>query len=660
MIRPGRILRWGLPVLLGAVGREGYAQEADDQTRPFSLFFTKVYLQTDAVYERERQTSGQPPSTFSSERLQIQPVVGVGMAGSVYHENLLKYDVNPELGMDWEQSRHSNGGDLNDARFLQRYHGTIEFLRQKPYASSIYGAKDVSYRDYDFFSRSRIDSERWVGRTGYSAGPLPVSVTVQHLDEIESETPRPGNFSEDALSADSRFLHRDGKGSAQFTYNREDATREDVGMLSHHTLHNGFSAFDNEAFGDRDWIRLNSMLNYNGVSESTLDTSTLQMQERLTLDHTPRFSSSYSYVGGVASEGLRDTTTHVGGAGVRHQLYENLTSDLGFRGGTSRSDSPDGSSDVVSYGVTLDEQYTRRLSTWGRVSLEGSVGVDHEDRTSEGMTMNILNEPHVMNEDQVVLLASPMIDPTSIRVTDMSGSTIYVQDLDYSVIQHGAYTEIRRIPGGRIPKGSSVAVDYSANQQPSSSFTSYSDNVRFRIDFWNGLLGFYGRWSSVSYDGGENLMLRTIDDKTVGIDSSWRWLRAGVEYQTVEANSAPYNRFRIFEGVQFQIGDGTSLGVDVDQSWARYPDDNLSETVYGAILRLRQRFNSQFTWDIEGGVRKDETSTYNRQIATTRTELNWSVAKLSVKVGYAFNTQDYGTELSDRHIAYVRIRRTFR
>jgi hypothetical protein len=109
----------------------------------------------------------------------------------MYHPNLMQFQLAAELGLDWKGTSETQGGATSTGRFLQRYHGSIDFLDQKPYAVSFFGDKDMTYREYDFFSRVRVDSESYGGRAGYTAGPVPFTVSAQHYEETQDDPVRP-------------------------------------------------------------------------------------------------------------------------------------------------------------------------------------------------------------------------------------------------------------------------------------------------------------------------------------------------------------------------------------------------------------------------------------------------------------------------------------
>lgn len=622
------------------------------------LEWGEVYLLTEVQYEREGQQAG--TTSLTREQTLVDPAVGVGVSGSLYHPNLVQFQLATELGLDWKTSSETPGASESNGRFLQRYHGSIDFLDQKPYAASLFGDKDMTYREYDFFSRVRVDSESYGGRAGYTAGPVPFTVSVQHYDEFQDDPVRPQNYFQDTLWLTAQNRRRIYDGQTRMNYNLTRFDRRDDGYSDLGGLTQSLSLFDTENFG---WLadpRLTSLLNYNRVSQTAQPTEKLLAQENLRLQHTSKLESFYEYSFDQTSAGTSEANTHDGRVGITYQRTPHLTLGGDAHGTLTEAASPGSSLDTKSYGVGANAQYSRPLASWVTLTASDGGSWDREDRNASGSEQTIIGEPHAHSDSTVTFLNQPTVNEASIQVWDTTRTTNFVNNLDYKITQVGTLTQIQRLTGGQIADGSAVAVDYTAGLQNSSSFDSLANNASFRVDFWKGLLGFYGHWDWQVYNGGEGLLLRRLDDKTVGVDSSWRWFRAGAEYEIVDSNLAPYERKRLFQSAQFQPVVGTDVSLNADQNWTDYQDNNLHQSSYGFIARCQQRLTSHLSTTIEGGVRFERGETFDRDYATCRAGLDWAVGKLTVKLTYEYNDENYLTDTQDRHYVFLRIRRDFR
>lgn len=655
------VLRGGLAVLLGGLARTGRAQPPPpvEDPRLLRLDVKEVYFQTDVEAEQNTQEAGTPAVRLSQRRLLLQPVGGLTLDGSLYHPNLLQYRCNTELGLDYNYARMDPGASGSGEHFLERYHGMFTLLREKPYATSIFADKDLTYRDYDFFSRVRVDSERYGGRSGYTAGPIPFSVSYQHYDERLVDVSRPMHNAETTCTFNASNQHRDDRGTTQFDYNVNQYQRQDASFSDQRGVSHNINCADTERFGADDWVNLNSLLHWNALAETTVPSSRFLLQEDLRLQHTHNFSSFYNYAYDNASSGDANTDGHQLRLGVSHTWRECLVSTFDVHGGMTSAAGNGSSTDSKRYGLTLSEQYTRKLSDWANFTLGYKLDLDHESRDSSGGAQNVIDENVHLKDGLNTFLALPSVSTGTLRVTDPTSTIVYVRDVDYELVEVGPLTQIRRLPGGTIPNDSTVLASYSSSLNPAVAFSSLGNAVNGRIDFWKGVLGLYARWTSLEFDGGESLLLRTLDDKTVGVDSTWRWLRAGAEYEMADSNLAPFERKRLYQSAQFSAAQDVKLGVNVDQNWTTFTDTHMRQTSYGVLVRFQQMLTPYFSWNTEGGVRFDRGSTFNEDAAVSRTGFDFALGKLNFKLSYEYNNQKHQLDLNERHRFIFRMRRYF-
>ncbi len=649
----------GLLVWRGMAGGDLLAA-APARPQPLHLEWGDLYLQTEAQYEREHQQAGTSSASLTREQTLVDPAVGVGLSGWLYHPNLVQFQLAAELGLDWKTSSETPGAAENNGRLLQRYHGSMDVLEQKPYAVSLFADKDMTYREYDFFSRVRVESDSYGGRAGYTAGPVPFTVSVQHYDEWQEDPTRPQRYIQDTFWLTAQNQRRRYDGNTRMNYNLTQFSRRDDGYSYQQGLTQSLSLFDTENFGGPVDPRLTSLLNYNAVAQTALPTDKLLVQENLRLRHSPKLESFYEYSFDTASAGGSSALTHDARAGLAYQATPRLSLGGDAHGELTQAASPGSSLDTRDYGAAASAQYSRQPAGWVTFTCGDSGSWDREDRSASGAAEIIIGEQHTLVDSAVTLLNLPSIDPASIRVWDPSRTTNYVNNLDYQITQVGVLTQIQRLTGGQIGDGALVLVDYSATLQDSTSFDTLANSAMFRVDLWSGLLGLYGHWSWQDYVGGQMLLLRQLDDKTIGVDASWRWFRAGAEYEVIDSNLAPYERRRLFQSAQFRPAAGADLSLTADQNWTDFHDNHLHQSSYGFITRWQQRVTSHLSAMVEGGVRFERGETFDSDLATCRAGLDWAVGKLTVKLDYEYNDESHLADAQDRQYIFLRVRRDFR
>ena len=650
----------GVVIVAGVVSRLT-AEPAPEVPAPFRFHVEEIYLETDLTAETDQEKSGKKSAPVSTSQLELQPLLGFGAGGSVYHPNLLNYHFNVEFGLNWQSVHQSPGRSTSSTELLQRYHGSLALLSGKPYATSLAADRDESTRSYDFYRTVQVNRERYSVQTGYAAGPVPVSVGATHSEEHELDPVRPTQTTDDTLAVTAHNAHNAGRGNADFNYTYDQFTRVDDHFSTQSGVRQYINLTDHERYGAKDWIQLNSILNYNLLSGTLIPNASLLFDEALQLQHSPRLSTGYEYGLNYNSAGASDSLGHHGRFNVGHRLFDNLTSALDLHGDTTTATSPGSTLDSSSYGIGLNEQYTRHLSTWGVLTLGYSGRYDRQNRQASGQFLPVVNESHVLTDGVTTYLNQPFVQVATVVVTDPSGTLPYQDGLDYQLVAHGPLTEIRRIASltSRIPNGAAVLVDYTATLQPSANYDVVANALNFRIDFLHNHYGIYGHWSLIDYTGAQQLVLRTTDSKAIGLDTTWQWFHASAEYETSASNLSPYDSYRLSETAQWQPFACANLSLNLDQTWTTFRDTHRNDTLYGAVCRSQFRLPYNVNWFAEGGIHSETGAGFQQEIKSARTGLDWAAGKLTLKLDYQYSTQSHYADMSERHLLTFRVRRSF-
>jgi hypothetical protein len=299
------------------------------------------------------------------------------------------------------------------------------------------------------------------------------------------------------------------------------------------------------------------------------------------------------------------------------------------------------------------------MGDWGRLTLGYGGLLDQEQRTTLGQTLFVVGESHALKDGVITFLNQPRVKITSIQVWDASGSVLYSELLDYLILPHGERTEIKRLVGGQIADGATVRVDYTVDSQPSDSYTTVAHQIQVRLDFFDGLLGLYAHLNQQENHGGKSLVLENINDQVAGLDVSWRWVRAGAEYEVYDSNLSPYRSARLFQNFNFEPSPETTLSLDLGQTWITFNQANRDLTTYHAIARVRMQLTPALALNTEGGLRFQKGEGYDQQLATARANLEFKYGKLAVQAGYEYEDEAFLGELRLRHFFFLRAKRSF-
>ncbi len=660
---PSRRLARVLPVLaLLAAGRLAAQDAAFEEPRWLRLRVPETSLGFEAEGLKEN-VDLKGSGSSSHEYLSLTPLVGAHVQGSVYHPNLLSFDINGEGGYGWATDVITSDGfkqTRHEAQELIRYLAQVNLFSAKPYNASFFASQDHTYQNYDFFNTATVDSLRYGGRVAWTTKAFSFTADMGYRDEKSDSITGVSEIADTYFNFNG-INHRDG-GNTTLSYNYDNYDNTLNSGETQTSVNHSVAVSDSETFGSHDQITATTGANYSRYEYFTEHIETLNANENVTIKHTPNLDSFYSVNYNHNSQEPATSEVLQGMGGVRHRLYESLNSEFDVHGTYDDSSSPSGSSSNDRYGVGLNETYAKRTGSWGRLTIGGGLVADHEDHdNSGGNIVTVIDEPHALFFNRPATLNNPRVIPGTIRVVGPNGIPVS-EGLDYRIVTTGQLTELWRIQGSTVLRdGDTVLVSYEAESAYRASFESLNGSAQIRLDILN-TFGVYGRLNWLGNNAPPQAVVEDLLDLVGGADVNWRWLRAGAEYEDFDSNFSKYKAWRFFETFTFQPAEGSTLGVDLNQIFYRYPDDQ-KDTLYQFMVHLDTQLTPWLWWNVEGGYSRQEAFGTDQDLGAARTGLRFRWGKLNIQAGYQYNyqltEQQIASEQRDRNFFYVHLRRTF-
>jgi hypothetical protein len=325
-----------------------------------------------------------------------------------------------------------------------------------------------------------------------------------------------------------------------------------TGNGNDHTI----SASDSEKFGARDQYRFNSGASYSRRDSFGEPNDDISANADLVAEHRPTLSSFYDVGYNRYSSGNFSSDNYNGRAQLRHQLYESLTSTLIAQASDNEFSDSISSGYVRRFGGGFSENYTKRVGEDHRLRILTSLLAEHIDQDS---ISTIENESHILSGSvggsgfSSFFLNLPQVVEFTIVVTDQNDTApAFVRGIDYDVRNLGARTVIERLPGSRIPDGSTVLVDYETERIGAGSYEALSEVFQVRFDLWNNFWSLYARMNLYTHNAPEELRVQNLTSYTFGTELNWRWLRTGAEYEIYDSDESDYNALRLFQSFSFR------------------------------------------------------------------------------------------------------------
>jgi hypothetical protein len=524
-------------------------------------------------------------------------------------------------------------------------------------SGDVFGNYNLIRLDNGFFSRRLLYQTGYGGELNYTGEVLPWTLTVSHREEEETDTRTPRDSEEDELKfkiSNTRGTH----GRTLFTYLYQDFERNDFNVDPYTGIRQSARFNDSSHFLSDD-LHLGSSLYFNDVDSVTIPSTLFTLRETLTAQHPASLKSMYEYGYTFRDSGSTESETQNGRIALGHQLYESLSSLIA----ADIHDVSTTSLDTRRHGITLEENYFKRIGDSSSISLGAVISRHEEDRqATEGDDIQVSNEPHILTTGIITTLNQPNVNESSIVVTDPSGTVLYSEFLDYLVIPRGSLTEIQRVVTGNIPNGGAVLVSYTFSNQGSGSFKTHGDYYRFRYSFYNQLFSIYGHLRIIDNKGGEQFTLEDLVETVLGVESSWNWFNIGAEYENYDSSLLPTESVRLYQNLTFNTSWRSVLRISAEQSWISYLETDEEVRRYFHNIVYQTQLTPRLSFKIGGSLylqRGKNNDSMERELLAANTELNYRIGKTYLNATYEYRSDEYLDERLQRNTAYIRIRRMF-
>jgi hypothetical protein len=468
------ILSWF--VFLTMVSRL-YAQDAG------GFFIQRPKLGLGGYYklaDEERETPNNKTETTDEK---FRESVTIATKGWIYHPNLMEFHLSVEPEFQQETFRQDEGA-INPNNSYDRDTSILNFdvgttlLKKKPLSLNIFANRKTGQINLTNAQDSDIDSETYGTRLNFNNSTLPVSIALIHRKFDQT-----GFYqsNEDRDEAQVTIRHNSKKSVTQLKmlYNNSETTHTtfDTVYVSSRTMN---TELTNSYFiTDDNRIRLDSQIYNIQADYNDTDQSTWNLSENLFWTHSKnlltRYRADYSRreFGGSVNEETRLS------AALTHHLHDRLTTDLGAAAAFNNFEG--GSEDL--YKSNLGFLYRRPVPSG---SVELGAAYDY------GITNRSGTEKIIPTEEQLTLstgtetfLDKENVDLGSIVVTDITGTIVYTENIDYLIAMMGPNVSISRTLLGAIANGQQVNVHFSYQTNEAYDDSRFGQTYRFALALWS-------------------------------------------------------------------------------------------------------------------------------------------------------------------------------
>ena len=632
------------------------AQATMFQVGPWNQLTLKTILGVDGDY-RSQERILRSGATERPKSSVLNGYIKLRSKSYVVHPNLLLLDIDYGYQPVSRRYRYIVLPDRTETATATKLDVRATIFSQRPLSFSVY-----RYGAHVFNRRELItDVEVWKKSTGasmrFTGRPLPLSVrfSKEHWDQIELETGRHFYDRRKTLTAEGNgsFFGRDVN---RLRYTFTDYTRSYVSLYSIRNKIdelNISNRFDLNASRTSTFVSNVLLYKQKGV----FDFRRTQVNENLALKLPAHFAVQANLQRvGYSRPGYKMSVDQSQLA-LDHRLYMSLQTRVYYR--FSNSDQP-GVNDRRRL-VGFVANYQKRIPA-GLLTLDYELRRQRQSHQSVPGQLVVVDEVHDLWDDRTVLLDNPHVDLTTVHVTDESGTIVYQENVDYLLLEQGPFLEIRRLPGGQIPNGGVVYVDYIAEQERSYDFKARNRKVRGAVSLFDRVLEIYYDYYDQDYDQISNpdvVSLNYLVERSYGGRLHLWGLRLGYEKHSYQSSIIPY------EYVQYMVGLllGTSMRMNVFLS-ANYRDylllrDQERQRYLSANGQVSYRITRVVRFTLEGGYRSNRGRSIDLDLTNLRAELATQFRRLVLTIGAQMYRRNFLGEQINYNGVYFRLARHF-
>ncbi len=577
-------------------------------------------------------------SALSRREHVLEERAGVGADGYLFAPAFLLYDVAGVVGFTQDWARGSGGLDAYDDGRLHEVDVGARLFSERfhPLNLSYSRIEDVQPRVFQSLLESTTTTATAQQELNFSDGSLRLEYMRRTIEQSQSaaEDSTFVNVTEDRAGAGGEVRLGDSQ-TLDGSYAYQEVRQRDIeGRDFNQHMANGQHTW---MFGQDRRHALRSRVE-GTLQEGYLDQRLARWDENLTAKLAERLDGDASLRFEHNDSTLLDMQSLTGNSGVRHRLYESLTSSARVHGGSVTTN--DESTDDTA-GASVGFDYTKKtgLGVY-RCSYSNWV----ERRWVTNSSGGAIDESYVfpaLPPEEVVLVHRGVV-PASLTITDAAGLQFYVEGLDYTMLQDSAgQTRITRVVTGAIPPQGAILVDYAYALGSDYTMDTMVQRLRAEHEFVGGLTPYFAfmRQDQDVYGVRGGAGVDPIIERSLIGGLEWRYapLLLGGEYENRESTVLPYDAVRLRCQYSAVVAEGHQLTLGASQSWFYFEDP-------ASRLAITQG-NCRFRWSISrtSSLFVDTAAYYNDDSRTGES------VSFSVGGGYEIRWRKFAVRIRGAH-----------
>ena len=547
--------------------------------------------------------------------------------------------------------------DRNEIRTLKKLSFRTTFLADKPVSLQIFKTYNENFARRDLLTDVKYRSNSTGASFAARTKVLPLMVEYQQSDWSQEEIER-GRTSENAHNmlwarTEKSFTRRD-KTTLDYYHNEFNFKGFELNETrnTNHMLDVSNALYLDTLKSQGLWSKVNHI-----DQEGNQPFRRTQIFENLTVKLPARFTARGNY---QYTKDIRPSTSldmHTSRAQLNHQLFSSLRTSAYVERRNLTHTAFDEKNDRV--GGTLN--YIKQIKK-GSLSLNYRYYRLEQEVDQKTDQPQIFDEQQSLFDNQLIFLNNPLVELNTVVVTDITGVVQYQENVDFLLFDRGEFTEIQRIPGGRIAEGETVLVDYVYRQNADYGFVLNYHSVGSELNLFDRLIQLYGQWNNQTYshvDTSGFVVLKPFRDIRYGATLNYSVFCGGAEYQHFASPIGPFRMWRYHIQASGNIADRLLYSLTASRKRFVRLDQDRTEIYADLYGGLTWQINHRSKVDVNVGYRDQKGRQVDLELFTTRVQYSISFRLISINVGGAVFRRDYLEETMDYNNVYIQIMRRF-
>ncbi len=577
---------------------------AVEEGKPLTLDAVGGFLGAGYLFTREVNTGSAVKRTES----QVEERAGLGASGSIYSPNFVLYELAGVVGPSQAWANDGTSSTF-DTGILYEGEANARFFPKRWHPANLYFSRIQDFEPRLFLSKLESTTTTARGTQDFLMrdGNLRFEASHRELEQTVFGVAEQAPFldvTEDTVGAsgDYRLTDRQTINGSYTFQNVEQAVTENSfsahNVLGNHTLF----------LGDLKDHQLRSRAE--GLfQEGSLDQQLVRVDETFDAKISGDLQGDMGFHFERNDTNILDLEIVRGDAGLRHELFESLSSSLRVQGGQQTTD---GQSTTNTVGGLGSLNY-RKKTPVGVLRMTYSTFLERRFVTND--QGGAIDERHTFPAvpPEELRLTQARVDPASIVITDPTGLLFYREGLDYTVTQDSSgLTTITRVFTGNIPQGGDVLVDYVFRNGTDFTLDTMTQAFRLEHELHGGLTPYFAfnhQDQNVFDVEGPGGIVPVRERAFIG-GLEWRrpTFLLGGEYETRESTVLPFDAIRLKAQGNFQIGDYQQLVANATQTWLSYSEPDRDVSVSQGTLRWRSSLGKNTTFYLDAAIRYEDDS----------------------------------------------------